>query len=66
MSAPDGPLLPWRDVRYLVANGLKADVPAEQRNRRITHLGRAPLTMEATYKAVTTIGKLFNEVLESL
>jgi hypothetical protein len=27
-------LLPWRDVGYLVANGLKADVPAEQRNRR--------------------------------
>jgi hypothetical protein len=27
-------LLPWRDVGYLVANGVKADVPAEQRIRR--------------------------------
>jgi hypothetical protein len=58
VTSGNGTLLPWRDDRYLVANGLKADVPAEQRNRRITHLGRAPLTMEATYKAVTTIGKL--------
>jgi hypothetical protein len=29
-----GPLLPWRDVGDLVANGVKADVPAEQRIRR--------------------------------
>jgi hypothetical protein len=29
-----GTLLPWRDVGYLVANKVQADVPAEQRMRR--------------------------------
>jgi hypothetical protein len=29
-----GTLLPWRNVGCLVANGPKADVPAEQPNRR--------------------------------
>jgi hypothetical protein len=34
-------LLPWRDVGYLVANGVKADIPAEQRIRRMTQVWKA-------------------------
>jgi hypothetical protein len=30
----NGTKRPWRDVGYLVANGLRADIPAEQSNRR--------------------------------
>ena len=47
--SPIGTLLPWRDVGYLVPNGVKADVPAEQRIKRTpqrrelkTPLGASP------------------------